>query len=121
MLIDVIGQLDKTISIRTASDGREALSEITDRLDGELPCCVILDYKMPYLSAAEVLEALARDERYSQIPKMVWSTSNREEDVSRCLKAGARQYFVKPARFSELKAIARQMLSICSLAHYNGK
>ena len=115
MLIDIFKQLDKTLPIRTASDGREALAEIVELTDEELPVCVILDYKMPYMNAGEVLEALAREERYRHITKIVWSTSNREEDVNRCMMAGASHYFVKPSRFSELKAIAQQMLQNCKV------
>lgn len=120
MLTEVVEKLDNTISIETASDGREALTRITGLADRELPACVILDYKMPFLNAAEVLEALARDDRFSRLPKIVWSTSNRQEDVDRCLKAGASHYFVKPSQFSELKGIVQQMLDLCKLS-YTGK
>jgi CheY-like chemotaxis protein len=117
MVTEVIGQLDNSIEISTASDGREALAKITALSDEKLPALLILDYKMPYMNAGEVLEALAQDNRYSQIPKIVWSTSNREDDVNRCLQAGASRYFVKPSRFSELRTIVRQMLEFCKLSN----
>lgn len=121
MLIEVIRQLDSTIQVRTAMDGQEALSQITGLGDKEFPDLVILDYKMPYMNAGEVLEALAGEERYGRIPKIVWSTSNRPEDVNRCLKAGALHYFVKPSRLSELRNVVRQMLDFCKLSDYSGK
>jgi len=113
MLVDAIAALDKSIPVRTVADGREALLKITGLPDEKLPCLLVLDYKMPYMNAAEVLEALSKDERYSRLRKVVWSSAHRLEDVNRCMKAGASDYFVKPARAAELKVIAKQMLESC--------
>jgi CheY-like chemotaxis protein len=110
MLIEVIEQLDKSLTVETASDGQEALNKLAGLPLEEVPALLILDFKMPYLNAAELLEILAKDEKYIPIPKVVWSTSSRQEDVSRCLKAGANNYFVKPSRASELREIVGQML-----------
>ena len=112
MLIEVIGQVDNSLTIETASDGQEALNKLTSQSPEKSPALLILDFKMPYMNAAELLETLAKDEKYAQIPKVVWSTSNRQEDVKRCLNAGARHYFVKPTRASELRTIVRQMLDM---------
>ncbi len=113
MLIEVIGQVDNSLTIETASDGQEALNKLTSQSPEKSPALLILDFKMPYLNAAELLETLAQDEKYAQIPKVVWSTSNRQEDVKRCLRAGARHYFVKPTKASELRTIVGQMLEYC--------
>jgi CheY-like chemotaxis protein len=115
MLIEVIGQVDKSLTIETASDGQEALNKLTSQSPEQSPALLILDFKMPYLNAAELLETLAKDEKYARIPKVVWSTSDRQEDVKRCLKAGARHYFVKPTRASELRVIVGQMLEYCRM------
>jgi CheY-like chemotaxis protein len=115
MIIEVIEQLDKSLTIETASDGQEALNRLTRQSTEQAPCLLILDFKMPYLNAAELLETLAKNDKYAHIPKVVWSTSNRQEDVKRCLKAGASHYFVKPSRASELRTIVGQMLEYCKM------
>jgi len=112
MLIDVITQIDNKLTVETVSDGREAVSKLKGLPENELPSLVILDYKMPYLNAAEVLEALAGDTRYATIPKVCWSSSRRDDDIRRCLKAGAVNYFQKPSTTEELRSIAERMLEL---------
>lgn len=110
MLTEVIKEMDPDIKVDTVSDGREALSKLAGLTKAELPSLIILDYKMPYLNAAEVLEALAEDTRYTPIPKICWSSSRREEDIRRCLKAGASNYFEKPSTTTELRNVTKRML-----------
>jgi CheY-like chemotaxis protein len=125
MLIDAITQIDDSIAVGTVSDGREALSKLTGLTETEFPMLLILDYKMPYMNAAEVLEALAEDARFAAIPKVVWSSSRREDDIRRCLKAGACNYFQKPSTTAELRWITERMLeclkSFRKAAAYTGK
>jgi len=64
---------------------------------------------MPILTAAEVLEKLAGDDRYTEIPKLVWSTSDRAEYVDRCVRYGATAYFAKPSSLAELASIVDRM------------
>ena len=120
MLIEVIGEIDPGIAVETVSDGREALTKLARLTEAELPSLIILDYKMPYLNAAEVLEALAEDPRYAAIPKVCWSSSRREDDIRRCLKAGACNYFAKPSTTTELQSMTMRMLE-CRSASGNRK
>lgn len=110
MLKDMFTQMDDSIKVESVSDGREALTKLKELPETELPSLVILDYKMPYLSAGEVLEALQPDARYANVPKVCWSSSRREEDIKRCMKAGACNYFQKPSNTSELRSMAQKML-----------
>ena len=73
------------------------------------PVLILMDYKMPILTAAEILEKLAGDNRYTGIPKLVWSTSDRAEYVDRCLQHGAAGYFAKPSSLAELAKIVDRM------------
>lgn len=110
MLIEVLTKLEEELSIETVSDGRQTLLKLAGLADVELPALIVLDYKMPYMNAAEILETLAKEERYAPVPKVVWSSSHRAEDVRRCMQAGASCYFEKPATTAKLEEIARQML-----------
>jgi CheY-like chemotaxis protein len=110
MLIDVLRKTDPSIGVEAVSDGREVLSKLAGLTDAELPSLLILDYKMPYMNAAEVLEALREDPRFAAIPKVCWSSSRREDDIRRCLKAGACNYFEKPSTTAELQTITKRML-----------
>jgi len=114
ILTEVFNQLDEHAAIAAVQNGGQVFKYLSGIPDEELPCIIVLDYKMPILNAAEVLEKFGNDDRYAHIPKVVWSTSARQEDMNRCLKAGARQYFIKPSNASELKRIAGLMLKFCA-------
>ena len=118
MLTEVIREMDPGVTVDTVSDGREALAKLTGLADAELPSLIILDYKMPYLNAAEVLEALAKHPRYAAIPKVCWSSSRREDDIRRCLSAGACNYFQKPSTSAELRMLTKRLLE-CRVSFRN--
>jgi len=113
ILTEVFSQLDDHASIHTVQNGGQVFRYLASIADDDLPCVIVLDYKMPILNAAEVLEKIRNDERYSRIPKVVWSTSGRQEDMNRCLKAGAKDYFIKPSKTSDMKRMAGIMLQYC--------
>lgn len=117
MLIEALTQLDDSISIETLSDGRQVVETLANLTDMELPALLVLDYKMPYLNAAEVLETLAKEARYVAVSIVVWSSSHREEDVRRCLAAGACNYFEKPVTAAGLRDIARKTLECRRIDH----
>ena len=113
ILMEVITGMDGAVQIDTVANGGQLLDYLTARLPADLPSLIILDYKMPILNAAEALERLKTDQQFVHIPKVVWSTSRRETDMRRCIEAGAKRYFIKPTRISELKEIVGQMLGYC--------
>jgi CheY-like chemotaxis protein len=121
ILTEVFSQLDDHMSIHTVQNGGQVFRYLAGTADDDLPCVIVLDYKMPILNAAEVLERIRNDERYSHIPKVVWSTSKRQEDINRCLDAGAREYFIKPSRTSDLRRMAGVMLDYCRTDDQAGK
>lgn len=112
-LLEIITQIDPSFKIDTVANGQQVLEYLASCEQPDEPCLIILDYKMPLLNGAEVLEKIKEDSRYVSIPKVVWSTSIDKELVSRCIRAGATHYFPKPSKASELKVIVRQMLDLC--------
>jgi CheY-like chemotaxis protein len=78
----------------------------------DLPAILILDYKMPMQTGAEVLKILQKDSRYNAIRKVVWSTSGNHQYVSECLQYGAERYFTKPNNIQQLDDIVAQLTEI---------
>ncbi len=113
MLEEAILHADPTIKLHMEKNGQQAVQYLESCTDGELPCFIILDYKMPVFNAVEVLERIRFQPRLSAIPKVVWSTSNQPEHVRLCLQKGALEYFVKPSHLGELKNIVDRMLYLC--------
>jgi CheY-like chemotaxis protein len=113
MLEEAILEADPAIKLHMARNGQQALEYLQSCTDSELPCFIILDYKMPVFNAVEVLDRIHVQPRLSAIPKVVWSTSNQPEHVKLCLQKGALEYFVKPSQIGELKSIVDRMLYLC--------
>ena len=62
----------------------------------DLPKLIISDLNMPDINGYELLQSLRSTSRYQHIPVVICSTSSLSTDVTRCLAAGASQYFEKP-------------------------
>jgi CheY-like chemotaxis protein len=99
--------------IKTVNNGPQVLAWLDECPDEQLPAMLILDYKMPILNAAQVLDELKGNSRYAGLPKVVWSTSSNRKHVDECLSKGALGYFPKPNDVSELAAITASILSLC--------
>jgi len=111
-LIHPFQQQNPGVRVVSFGDGMELLSFLESCPDTELPVLILMDYKMPYVTAADILERLASDPRYTNIPKLVWSTSGRAEYVNRCVLYGASQYFTKPNSLPELASIVERMTRV---------
>jgi CheY-like chemotaxis protein len=108
-LIHPFVQQNPNVRVVVVGDGQELLHFLESCPGDALPALILMDYKMPILTAAEILEKLAGDDRYTEIPKLVWSTSDRAEYVDRCMRHGATAYFAKPSSLAELANIVERM------------
>lgn len=105
--------LDNSLSIQTITSGTKVLPYLETLAANDLPQLMILDYNLPELDGAEVLNKLQKNSRYEAIAKIVWSTSSAPQYQVRCLSLGAACYLVKPSTISGIEDMARQMLYGC--------
>lgn len=113
LLTESILQLRPSVRIKTLSNGPQVLAWLDECPDEQLPAMLILDYKMPILNAAQVLDELSTNDRYAALPKVVWSTSSNRNHIDECLSKGALRYFPKPNNINELAVITETILSLC--------
>lgn len=109
MFLQAFSQTDPHTSVQTVTDGKDVIDFLAGCNHGELPLLVLLDYKMPFMSAPEVLQRLSSNAEYVHIPKVVWSTSERSQDITACIRLGAAGYFLKPASSSQLDALIQKI------------
>ena len=112
-LNEIFFSLDPSKTLVFISNGRKLIADLEQMSDHELPCLIVLDYNMPELNGAEILNILKQNSRYDDIPKIVWSTSGSEVYKIKCLESGALDYLIKPSKIKELEDIARNLLSFC--------
>lgn len=81
-----------------AHDGRQALNQF----HRELPDLIVLDWNLPFHDGLEVCSLVRRE---SNLPIVMLTVRNTDEDVIAALEAGADEYITKP--FSPRQLIAR--------------
>jgi two-component system, chemotaxis family, chemotaxis protein CheY len=112
-LTEALQSLDDTINVHVENSGEKAISYLEGLPDGEAPCLIILDYNLPLVSGHQILENISASERYKDVTKVVWSTSNSSHYEQICLRSGASAYFVKPSDVAGIKQLAKKMLELC--------
>ena len=113
MLKEVFASIDDSFILFFVNNGKEIFSALEKMRNDQMPCLIVLDYNMPGLSGADILRELGTNERYKNIPKVVWSTSGSEKFKNLCFQLGAMDYIIKPTNIDELEKAARYMLTLC--------
>lgn len=113
MLKEVFASIDDAFVLFFVNNGKEILSALEKLKNDQMPCLIVLDYNMPGLNGADILRELSINERYKNIPKVIWSTSSSEKFKNLCLELGAVDYVIKPNNIKDLEEVARYMLSLC--------
>jgi CheY-like chemotaxis protein len=107
--------------LRRVKDGMQAIDylqgtgQFADRDAHPFPALVLLDLKLPQMDGFDVLAWTRARPVFAHLPIFVLSSSDLPEDVSRATSLGARDYFVKSARFKDVvEAVARHLGVVCS-------
>jgi phosphoserine phosphatase RsbU/P len=98
---------------RVCKDGSEALHTIRDKP----PSVLLLDFDMPGLNGAEVLQRLRADTdpAVAQIPAIMLTAHGSEQSEVSCLQAGADDFVTKPVNSSVLRARIETQLRLRSM------
>jgi CheY-like chemotaxis protein len=73
------------------------------------PGLILLDLNMPKKDGREALKEIKSDEKLRQIPIVVLTTSQAEEDVLRTYNLGVNSFITKPVAFNSLVNIMRDL------------
>ncbi len=112
ILGEIFPEVDTSINLQFFNNGREVISHL-EMADEDLPCLIVLDFNMPELNGAEILEVLNKNPKVKPIPKIIWSTSDSPVYKEMCLNLGAIDYLVKPTTLNSLQNMIKHMLSYC--------
>jgi len=112
LVIDDEVQILRLLRHALEADGYDVHEAKTGKLAlGEVAClqpqAIVLDLGLPDLDGIEVLRRLRE---WSQVPVLVLTVRNSENDVIAALNAGADDYLTKPFRARELLARLRAIL-----------
>lgn len=92
--------------VQRCTNGDQALDYLYQRGEFASPASaprpgfVLLDLNLPGTDGREVLRVTKSDPLLRQIPILVMTTSDAEQDIARCYDAGANTYIKKPVDLS---------------------
>ena len=104
----VLRSIDPEFTCIVLEDAEEALYKLeTAEVSADL---IFLDLRMPRMTGLEFLKELRKKESLKQTPVVVLSGFPDENDVRETKKLGARDFIVKPSKYSELRNILFSIL-----------
>ena len=104
------GQLQHRI--RHVSDGVEALAELRELRDQTLtyrPDLILLDLNLPRKDGRELLAELKTDDALRQIPVVVLTSSQAEDDIARAYNLHANCYITKPVDLDQFSRVIKNI------------
>jgi len=109
------------------SDGVEAmefLNNIDKYGDAPRPDLIFLDLNLPRKDGREVLAEIKNDDHLKQIPVVVMTTSQSEEDILKSYSLHANCYVTKPLDLNQFIAVIKSIedfwFSLVKLPHIRG-
>ena len=87
-----------TFEIRTANGGQAALDAIAQKK----PDLLLLDLMMPGIDGFEVIRRLRADDETKDLPIIILSALNSEQDISKGFQLGANDFINKPIIMEKL-------------------
>lgn len=96
-----------TNRIHVTHDGKEALEYIfcsgryADRNIEDSPKVILLDLKLPLVDGKEILRKIREDPRTKNIPVVVLTSSQEDQDIVDSYNLGVNSYIVKPVDFDQ--------------------
>jgi two-component system response regulator len=99
------------VAIEVVGDGEQAVERLArSRFEpAGRPQLVLLDLKMPRMDGLEVLRRIRADEAVAELPVVVLTSSERQEDREEALRAGATWFVCKPIDGRRFRAEVQQL------------
>ena len=126
MAEEAFKECSSKISLSYVLNGFEAIDFLTKsgQYENEAdPDLIILDLNLPKINGFEVLARVKQEEGLKQIPILIFTTSESEEDIKKCYELGANSFISKPITLDTyvqtIKLIERYWLNLVKLPRHN--
>lgn len=103
--------INKAINLHFVSGGVALMNYLKDPAT-PLPDILFLDVNMPVKNGKQCLAELRADERFDQMPIVMYSTSDAQSDTDETFILGADLYVRKPVEIEDLVSLLRAVLTV---------
>jgi CheY-like chemotaxis protein len=92
-----------------ATNGEEAMKVLKGPVRGDLPLLILLDINLPDISGIDLLTRIKGDKDLSNIPVVILTGSNEDQDIQKSYDLGASSYLVKPISSDALMLVIEKL------------
>ena len=94
-----------------AANCKEALALLQSKSRSDLPQLILLDLNLPDISGIELLRRIKKDKSLYEIPVVILTMSNEDQDIQKSYDLGASSYLVKPKSDEALMLVIKKLFS----------
>ena len=119
---DAISELKMEHRLTVFKDGEELINylEHPDSQNENIPHIVFLDLNMPCKTGFDCLKEIRENSKYNDLSIAIYSTSSAEKDIEDSFIGGANIFIKKPADFTQLKKVIKEVVNINWQFHSSG-
>lgn len=110
MIIEAINRLYPGCKFHTFADGAQCANFLSTNPSIPIPAVFLFDHNMPRKTGVELFEEIFKAHSYSQVTKMLWSTSFTTLIAEKCKLLGLNGFFEKPATADGFHQLAIRIL-----------
>ena len=108
LLSEAIRESEVDHVLNVVRNGKEAirfLNKENEYEDMSTPSLILLDINMPEMNGLEFLELVKTNEKFKQLPVIMFTTSSAKKDILEAYKRYANNYILKPSEVDELNLL----------------
>lgn len=115
LIADMLQKSKRKFNLSFVSDGEAAMRYLDESVTAKKPPpdFILLDLNLPRKDGFEVLQEIRKTEALKQIPVLILTTSEAEQDISKCMALGANLFIVKPAELDGFNEILQSIETYC--------
>jgi len=109
--LERLGQGHRVVETHNGQEVLDYLHSLNN--ESSYPCLIILDINMPVLNGRDTLARIRREEKYNDVPVVMFTTSSSSVDRTFCDRFGAKLY-TKPSTLTEYEHVIATLLTHCN-------
>tara|TARA_R110002095_G_scaffold213825_1_gene205000 strand:- start:2295 stop:2732 length:438 start_codon:yes stop_codon:yes gene_type:complete len=96
---NIVDESEFRLDVISALTGEDAIEILYNKDGAPKPSIILLDLNLPAMNGQEVLKAIQQDKDLQNIPVVVLTASDDQEEINDLKKQGARECYTKPFDF----------------------
>ena len=108
---EALMEVSEDVALTTAKNGEQLMTFLGNAVPAP-PDLIFIDLNMPLKNGFECLDEIKQNEKYHDIPVVIFSTSCQKEAIDQVYNRGANYYICKPDSFQKLKTLLNRVLAL---------